>query len=195
MSEIKEWFSNSSIGKELNSQPRLQWLLIFILVLICVSLLKSIYDNNQEITKNVSSLASTHSRLSALENTEISNELINTARDISDELLSQIPSVTSSSIAEASILSQLESSLQSIVSRQRLSLLGTDNIYLGDRNAWSIRIKIDGQLSEDNLVNFLQIVSPTSIHLRLASLTYAPKRSDSMSAVLDVLYLEDAADG
>lgn len=185
-------FKQTKLAQELNQQPRLQWLILFIFVILLVSVSKSGFDAVALYRENMENEINLYNRLNALKNAEFSSTELDEAAQQSEKLSDAIPIASSQNAAQASALSEIEQELRSLAERERYKLLGSEVITIGGKQFWSIRIEIVGQLKPNNTLALMQAFDPKVLHRRVSSFRYSPKANNSLSLVVDLLYKQDA---
>ncbi|WP_376920080.1 hypothetical protein [Agaribacter flavus] len=163
------------------------------LILSIVLVGSSIFEHIRALKNDIDSAVAMHVRLNAVKNSELSAELLELYENYQTQVLSNIPTASSQSAAEASALSKLEASFNTILERNRFNLLGSEKIETPSSNLWSVRVEINGRLSESNVLRFLENVEPTAQNIRVASMQYSPKASNSVIIVIDLLFKEQLA--
>lgn len=175
----------------LRAQPRLQWLLLIIFVIILLSITKACLDNLTEYRSSMITETNLYERLKRVSRTEFSVEELTNAEEQSTKLRSLIPVASSQNAAQASALTEIERELGALAERERYSLLGSEAFQIGNRQFWSIRIEIVGQLKPSQTINFLEVFDPSVLHRRVSSMRYSPKAANSINLVVDLLYQLD----
>ena len=186
--KLIEQFKQSASYQSLSENRRLQWMLVAIVAILCLSVAKSAVDSTSEPmgeTRNQLALlaklkASENQTIDPLQQSEIQQQL--------DEVLNLIPQATSISTAEAKTLADIESIIGQNLNNQRLNLLGTEEISAGNEIFWSVRVDVAGRVKEKELLSVLEHFDGDVSNGRLASFRFSPKTSDSINMVVDMLY-------
>ncbi|WP_102798348.1 hypothetical protein [Bowmanella denitrificans] len=179
---------STKLAKELHNNPRLQWLLLAVAVIIALSLIKSMVDSLAEQRGQIQGQLNLLARLQHSASSETDPEQSQRLAARLSELHDRLPVAPSASVAEAKALAEVESSIGSMLGRKRLSLIGSEPLTVGQQTYWSVRVDIAGQLPGPDYIRLLSMFDNTSGYRRIASLQYSPKTSDSLSLVVDLLY-------
>jgi hypothetical protein len=193
MSSINK-IKQSQVFLEYQKNPRLQWMVLGIVLILALSAIKQFAVQLQ------SQLIQTQSQLDLLARLQKTSEYSvdpNTSKAISDSysnLIEQFPTAPSSSVAEAQALAKIEQTLGKLLKNKRLNLLGSEQLSSDNQIYWQVRIEIMGQLNELNLIEALQYFDKTHKNVRITSFQYSPKTSNAINFVVDFLFkrTEDA---
>jgi|GEM_PF-2953204 len=187
ISQIEQSESFSAV----NNQPRLQWLLLIVLMIISASIVKYGVDSVLEYRASISNEINLFDRLTRVSQTEFSEQELTVAQLESSELSAAIPTASSQNAAQASALSEIENLLGNLADRERYNLLGSETINVGNKQFWSIRIEIVGQVKSQKMLGFLEPFDAKVIHRRITSMQYSPKAANSINLVVDLLYQQE----
>jgi preprotein translocase subunit SecD len=186
---IKHKIIESEHFASVRGNVRLQWMLVAILVLLCVYIGKISVDGLQEDQQALSQQAQLYARLLATFEADINEEELQRWQDVYNTTLSAIPVATSASIAEASALAQLENTLSPLLNRARLNLLGAEESVVAGKTFYKVRVELSGQLNTDRLTELLQSFANNRNHFFLQTMNYSPRASNTVSFVIDVLFV------
>ena len=173
---------------EIKRNVRLQWMLVAIAVILAISISKSLNDNldTQQIVlqQQINMLA----RLQHTAQSPIDDSMLQQIDALYTEKIGNIETVISASTAEAKALTVVEAKIGKLLTRKRINLLGTETINIANQIFWSVRIEVAGELAEKDYIIFLANFDHKIKNKRITSLQYSPKISNSVSAVIDLLY-------
>lgn len=182
---------NSNLYKEVQGNIRLQWLLVAILAILLLSFSKNVSDgvNNkeQQLLDDLGLLG----KLSAISQAPLDENESQRVSTLVGQQLDKLPNATSMSIAEATALAFSEKNVGKTVDNLRVDIIGAQSIVLGNTRFWQVRIKIEGRLAPLKLIDFMSEFDGEQIGQRLITLQYRPGASNVLSAVFDLLYLEE----
>lgn len=181
----------SKLYKEVEGNYRLQWLLVAILAILLLSLSKSVNDgvNNkeQQLFDDLALLA----KLIAISEAPLDDNESERVSTLLEQELENLPKASSRSIAEATALAFSEKSIGKSVDHLRVDIIGAESVVLGEKRFWQTRIKIEGRLAPLKLMDFVNEFDGKNKGQRLVTLQYRPGASNVISAVFDLLYLEE----
>ncbi len=180
--------ANSQMMQEYRSNKRLQWMVVGIAAILVVSLLKTLADNRSEQQAELKTQLALVARLQAAADSPVDESQTDTLMSMLDKAKQNIPEADSKSVAEAKALAAIEQSVGHLISRKRLNLVGAEEHTAGTQTYWSVRLNLAGQLKGSKLVEFLQHFDSSSSGSRITSMQYAPKTSDTINVVVDLLY-------
>lgn len=180
--------ANSQAVQEYRSNKRLQWMVVGIAVILILSVLKALADSRTEQQAELKTQQALIARLQAAADSPVDESQMDSMMSMLDKANKQIPEADSKSIAEAKALAAIEQNVGHLVTRKRLNLVGADEHIAGTQTYWSVRLNLAGQLKGDKLIAFLQHFDSSSTSSRITSLQYAPKTSDTINVVVDLLY-------
>ncbi|MBC3764943.1 hypothetical protein [Neptunicella marina] len=183
---------NSPVMQEFKRNLRLQWLLLLVIAILGLSATKALFDKVETSKQTVSQQLTLLSRLKLAASVPLENTKIEVVDKLLMTHLERIPAVASSSIAEAKALEDVEKKIGILLKRKRINLLGSDLIELPSTNLWSVRLEIAGQLTPEDFIKFIEHFDINSENMRISSLQYSPKTSNSISIVIDILYKREA---
>jgi hypothetical protein len=193
LTNIKQQIIGSEHFASVRSNPRLQWMLVLILILLCVYVGKISIDSLQENKSALSQQAQLYSRLLATLEADINEEELERWKNAHQQALGAIPEAASESIAEASALAQLENKLSPLLNRARLNLLGAEQSVVGGKTFYKVRVELSGQLNTDRLTELLQTFASNRSHFLLQTMNYSPRASNTVSFVIDIMFVNEAA--
>lgn len=182
---------NHPAFQELNTNKRLQWLLLIIVGMLCASGLKALSDKNTEIVSEIQTQQRLLSRLEAAAKMELTEQQVDAKMQKTRALLNNIPSAPSVSVAEANALSQIET-IGSDVQRGRSSLVGTETLMSTAHTLWQVRVEYQGQLNQHSFSTFLERVDGSEPTVRVVSFRYRPGERGTFAVVLDFMFKQQA---
>lgn len=185
--EIKQ-----TLQQELGSNIRLQWMLLAIAIILSVSLTISAFEELNELSEENRVLIALNSRLVNTVNNPPTQEQLEQVLNVKQELFAFIPAVNSANVAEASALSLIENELKGVIERSRFTLLGTEEIRVGNTIFWSVRIEVAGRVEPAQLSNLLETADAKYINRRVPALRYSPRIANTVTAVYDFLYRKES---
>lgn len=181
--------ASSQLYTEYQSNKRIQWMMVCIVIILVISLVKQFSDNiNQQRSETLTQI-NLLARLSATANNTIDENIVSSLEASYVKLLSTLPKATSASTAEAQALTEIEKNLGVLITRKRLNLLGSEQLGQDPQTFWTVRIEVSGQLSENKLIDLLQYFDSQVQHRRIASFQYSPKISNTINLVIDLMYM------
>jgi hypothetical protein len=192
LTNIKQQIIGSEHFASVRSNPRLQWMLVLILILLCVYVGKISIDSLQENKSALSQQAQLYSRLLATLEADINEEELERWKNAHQQALGAIPVAASESIAEASALAQLENKLSPLLNRARLNLLGAEQSVVGGQTFYKVRVELSGQLNTDRLTELLQTFASNRSHFLLQTMNYSPRASNTVSFIIDIMFINEA---
>ncbi|GLR70878.1 hypothetical protein GCM10007852_17860 [Agaribacter marinus] len=176
--------------EEVSNQPRLQWLLLVVVIILLISVTKSYFDLVYNERENTQSEVRIHEKLLDVQSTDFSESTLTNNKELAYSLLNKLPSASSNSTAEASALATLEADLQGIIERSRFNLLGSEEIIVANEKLWSIRIEVNGRLPPKQLIKFFTLFETEKSNKRIASIQYSPTTANTAVIAVDFLYRE-----
>ncbi|WP_416305722.1 hypothetical protein [Neptunicella sp. SCSIO 80796] len=182
---------SSQAYAEFESNIRLQWMLVAIIIILAASFAKYLADGlnaeRNEVKQQINLLA----RLQNAATLPLDEVKLTETNQNLQIALKNIPTVSSSSTAEAKALTDIEKMVGSLIKRKRINLLGSEQLQIGQVPFWSVRVDIAGQLNTTDFIEFLSYFDQDAKSRRIASLQYSPKTSNSLNLVVDMLYQRD----
>lgn len=178
---------NHPAFQELNTNKRLQWLLLIIVGMLCASGLKALSDKNDEIVAEIQTQQRLLNRLDAAAKMELTEQQVEERVNQANELLAKIPDAPSLSVAEANALSRIES-LSSNLQRARSSLVGSEILEVSNNTMWQVRVEVQGQLDDKHFASFLEKVDGHDPTLRVVSFRYKPGNRGTFATVIDFIF-------
>lgn len=182
----------SQTYKDIESNRRLQWMFVFIIVIFLISMSKFLQEKLTELSYTTHQQLNMLSRLEHTGKHPINEKQVARINEQFLQRMENVTPVTSISIAEANALTEVDSLIGKLLKRKRINLLGAEEIQSGQQIFWSVRINVSGQLAEHDLVNVLKNFDQTNQRLRITSLQYSPRTSNSLTLVIDFLYKRDS---
>jgi hypothetical protein len=178
--------------KELNANPRLQWLLLLVLVILLGSMLKAGTDANTEIYSELSAQQNLTNRLQTASDTPFDEQAFMQLQKRVDEMVLSVPSAAAISIAEAQALSELNKLREKIYSDGRTTLLGTETLTFGTQSFYQTRIELNGSHDLLKLIELLYQVDGSKLHMRLVTLQIrSGRRTNTLTLVMDYLHRQE----
>ncbi|WP_346993080.1 hypothetical protein [Alteromonas gracilis] len=184
---MKESITAHPAIDELKSNKRLQWLLLIIVGILSISGLKALSDKSESLKGEVLLQQSLLNRLEVAASMELSEEKVKDSSEELEQLLAQIPSASSVSVAEAEALSRAQQTIRK-VERIRSTLVGTDTIGSQNMALWQVRVELQGQLNNRNFHSILEEVDGSDTTVRVVSFRYRPSERGAFAVVLDFLF-------
>lgn len=191
---IKDRILESEHFASVRGNLRLQWMLVFVLILLCVYIGKISIDGLEDDQSTLSQQAQLYARLLATLEADINDADLEKWQAAYQASLSALPTAASQSIAEASALAQLENTLSPLLIRARLNLLGAEQSQVNATTFYKVRVELSGQLSTDKLTELLQGFATHREYFLLQTMNYSPRASNSVSFVIDVLFVDESAE-
>lgn len=182
---------DSKFYKEVEGNVRLQWLLVAILAILLLSFSKNVNDGVNYKEEQLFDDLALLGKLTAISQAPLDENESQRVSALVEQELGKLPKATSMSIAEATALAFSEKSIGKSVNNLRVDIIGAQSVALGNKRFWQIRIKIEGRLPPRNLIDFMTEFDGENVGQRLITLQYRPGASNVLSAVFDLLYLED----
>ena len=173
---------------ELKANVRLQWLLLLVAVILCLSGIKAFSDVNAAKAQSIQQQLALLQRLENAMQQPLSQEQLTQADETLAKLLAQVPSSQSSSVAEATALAKVDNIANGRITRGRANLVGSDEIVVGDNKFWQVRVEYRGQLNQHDLFALLSLVDGADVTSRLVSFQYRPNQRGNISMVLDFMF-------
>ena len=177
---------NSAV-QELNTNKRLQWLLVIIVGMLCASGLKGLSDNNDQIVTEIKNQQRLLARLDSASKVELSDAQVEEMVEQASKMLATIPNAPSLSVAEANALSRIET-LSIDLKRARSSLVGSEPLNIQGHLIWQVRVEVQGQLDEQKLMAFLEKIDGHDSALRVVSFRYKPGNRGTFATVVDFIF-------
>ncbi|WP_438864989.1 hypothetical protein [Neptunicella sp.] len=184
-------FKQSQAFAEYQSNPRLQWMVVAIVGMLALSLVKYFIDDLSLQQADVKQQINLLARLQSTAKQPLDEQQLTATNENFQLAIKNIPSVSSSSTAEAKALTDIEKIIGKLIKRKQINLLGSEELKVGQHPFWTVRVDISGQLNESNFIEFLSYFDQSAKNRRIASLQYSPKTSDSINLVVDMLYKRD----
>ena len=178
----------SNAYQALMENVRLQWMLVAIIAILCLSIGKTALDSTQAPLSETKTQQALLAKLKFSEQQTIDPQLQEQSQVYLSKLLEVIPEATSISTAEAKTLAEIENLIGEYLINQRMNLLGTEEIKSGSETFWTVRVDVAGQVQKQALVSVLEHFDGRVSNSRLASLQFSPKTADSINLVVDMLY-------
>ena len=185
---LKQKLYQNKFFIEYQNNKRLQWMLVLIVAILVLSLMKKFTDGMQQqrsetlsqitLLEKLSQTAQNNTPVTIIESISIAYKYWNNS----------IPTAISGSIAEAKALTEIEQKLGMMITRKRVNLIGSEQLSDSKQVFWQVRVEIAGQMAELDLIKLLQHFDNNAQHARIASFQYAPKVSNSLNLVVDLLY-------
>lgn len=179
---------SSRLYLEVKANPRLQWMLLVVAVILLASLSKSIFDSISEEKSTVGQQFVMVEKLKDAANKNVDVDELEALEAEVANLTSKIPSSVSVNVAEAEALKVGAETFATSVVSSRISLVGSEPVFIGESEYWQVRIQVTGRLPEKSLISFLSNFDGKKTNIRLNSLEYIPQSGDRISAVVDYLY-------
>lgn len=173
---------------EYRGNRRLQWMLVAVLIILCISSIKWISDAITEIHDDVQRLVDLSARLEYTAAQPFNDELLQESQKTLEQALEVVPGAGSMSTAEAQALKQLERVLGDLIQQKRLNLLGSEEVKSNNTIFWQVRVEISGRLNNKDLIELLAHFDASQPHRRINALRYRPKASNTISLVADFLF-------
>ena len=184
-------FNETSLAQSIRGNRRLQWMLFAVLVILSLSTGKAALDQLDEPLSETERQLQLLARLESSKDQTVDPNLLSEAKKKLESLLNVTPVATSLSTAEAKALTDIEALVGVHINNKRMNLLGTEEINTGQHTLWTVRVDVSGMVKKHSLLPILENFDKQLSNLRLASLQYSPKTSDSITMVVDLLYRED----
>lgn len=177
---------------EVKANPRLQWMLLIVVVILLASLSKSMFDNITEERTAVTQQFIMVEKLKDAANKTVDLDALEALEAEVSMLSGNIPSSASMNVAEAEALKLSAESFDKTIVSSRISLIGSEPMFIGEAEYWQVRIQITGRLPEKAFISFLSNFDGKKSYVRLNSLEYIPQSGDRINAVIDYLYKKAA---
>ena len=178
--------------KELNANVRLQWLLLFVLVILLGSAIKAGVDANTETYSELSAQQNLTTRLKTASDTPFDEQAFTQLQSRIGDMVQSVPSAPAMSIAEAQSLSEVNKLRDKVFSAGRTTLLGTETLIFGAQSFYQTRIELNGNHDLLKLLSLLQQVDGTNLHMRLVTLQIRTgRRNNSLTLVMDYLHRQE----
>lgn len=178
----------SSAWEEFSANKRLQWMVVGIVLILVMSISKSMFDLLDERRNEALRTHAMLERMVEAASHPVSESAFQKAETALSNLLKKVPSVATASIAEAEALSAATQLINTTIARPRARMVGTETlIYEGD-TYWQVRIKVDGGLHELNFIKLLEFFEEDYPQIRLYSFDFQPDAKGVVSLVVDYLY-------
>lgn len=179
--------------QELKANVRLQWLLLFVLLILLLSGLKTAKDANEELYSELNAQQNATTRLINALNTPVDDESLVALRDSMSSMLNEIPVAASMNIAEAQAISQITQLREKAYNDGRTTLVGTEVLNFGARQLYQTRIELSGSHNLLNFIDLLKHVDERKSYLRIMSMQLrAGNRNSSLTLVVDFLHQQAA---
>lgn len=179
----------SQLFIEYKQNKRLQWMVVAIVAILALSLFKQFSDNRQQQRTQTQDQLELLARLEQTAQSNIDANIVESINMAFSGWIDSLPKAVSSSVAEAQALTEIDQNLGKLFKRKRLNLLGSEQLDDSNHVFWQVRVEIAGQLSELDLIELLQYFDNTHKHARITSFVYSPKTSNSISLVVDLIYI------
>lgn len=189
---MRDKFMSSRLYIEVKANPRLQWMLLVVAVILLSSLSKSVFDNISEERASITQQFLMVEKLKVAANKTVDLDALEALEAEVSKLSSNIPSSGSMNVAEAEALKLSAESFSKIVTSSSISLIGSEPMFIGDTEYWQVRIQVTGRLPEKSFISFLSNFDGKKSYVRLNSLEYIPQSGDRINAVIDYLYKKAA---
>ena len=176
---------------EFHSNSRLQWMVLAVLIILCISSISWLSSLLEDKRIDTQRLVNLLARLEQTAAQPFDEALLGESAQQLEQALDAIPTAGSASTAEAQALKQLELLLGDIITRKRLNLLGSDELKAHEHLFWQVRIEINGQLKNKDLIALLTNFDANQAQRRINSFRYRPSASNSLSLVADFIYVQD----
>jgi hypothetical protein len=186
--------TSSKLFKEYQGNKRLQWMIVIIVGILCLSVVKQLMDGLSPVRLETKAQLDLLARLNNVRHLPMDTALLTSSQQQLTNTKQTITTVSSLSTAEAQGLQDIEQRIGGLITRKRLNLIGSEEIKLGGRKFWSVRIEVAGQLAEDQFISLLRFFDANQHDTRLSSLQYSATRSKSISLVTDLLYASNDND-
>ena len=190
MSSLQK-IKNTPLIEEFRQNTRLQWLLLLVFIILMLSVTKRFSDFVNEAEAERETQFSLFQRVLAAANQPLDENSVEKAEALYQNAFANLPTAVSDSVAQAQALKRMEQITTNRISRSRVSLVSSDRISFGRKSGWQIRLNVAGQMPEKALINFLSETSGNHADTRLLSLQYNPKVSNTISFVVDFVYVEE----
>lgn len=183
----------SSAWSEFSSNRRLQWMTLGIVGILLLSGAKALLDR---LDRNEKEALRTHGMIEKMVSAAsdpVSEAMLQTVTEQLTKFDVSVPTVESSSIAEAEAFSSAKQIINTTIARPRSKLVGTEILTFGGQTFWQVRIQIDGGLHELNLIPLLKFFERKNVHIRLKSFDFKPDSRGTVTIVIDYLYKQGKA--
>jgi hypothetical protein len=182
-------FYQSALYVEYQNNLRLQWMMVGILVILTLSLLKSLSDGMQQQRSQTQDQIELLAKLELAAKNGTNDEVADRISGAYFNWIKALPKAASSSVAEAQALTSAEQQLGRLFTRKRLNLLGSEQLNDNGQVIWQVRIEVSGQMAELDFIKLLQGFDSQNKHARIASFRYSPKASNTINIVIDLIYI------
>jgi hypothetical protein len=186
---LLEKLIKSQLYTEYQNNKRLQWMVVFILLILALSLLKSLSETVNKQQYDTLQQINLLARLTQSANNTVDADIVKRLEETYYNATSSLPQASSPSTAEAQALIEVEQKIGSLLTRKRLNLLGSEPFIQRTQTFWSVRIEVSGQLTENKLIDLLKYFDSGVKHRRIASFQYSPKTSNTINLVIDLMYM------
>jgi len=176
---------------EFQSNLRLQWMVLVVLAILCISSISWLSSLVEDKRIDTQRLVNLLARLEQTAAQPFDEALLGESAQQLEQALDAIPAAGSASTAEAQALKQLEFILGDLITRKRLNLLGSDELKAHGHLFWQVRIEVNGQLNNKDLIELLTHFDASQAQRRINSFRYRPSASNSLSLVADFIYVRD----
>jgi hypothetical protein len=179
---------------ELENNKRLQWMLILIASILMLSLTKSYYDFVEQEKEERGKQAALFQRMQSAANQPLNERITAEVKALYNETFSKLPVAASDSVAQAKALTLMENIIANKIERPRVNVVLSEPLSFGEKNGWQVRLNVSGQMPEKRLIGLLSNISGDKPAIRLLSMQYNPKLSNTLTLVADFLYIEEVKD-
>jgi hypothetical protein len=176
---------------EIKHNLRLQWMLVLIAVIILLSLAKSFSDLKQQLGSERDQQHGFYQRILTAANQPLDENTVIEAKNMFQQAFSALPLAVSDSVAQAQALKRMDAIIKQKIRRPRVALVASEPVIFGNTNGWQVRMNVAGQMPEKALIQLLADISGDQANVRLLSMQYNPKASDSVAFVVDFLYMAE----
>ncbi|WP_026377042.1 hypothetical protein [Aestuariibacter salexigens] len=189
MTSLYEKLQHSNLGRELNANKRLQWLIALVAILVMLSFGKRAVDSVAPAQNELAMELNLLARLQHSAAQPFDDEQLTSAQILAQQARQRIDVAPSASTAEAQALALTEFTFKPLIERSRITLLGSQELNFAGQRFFQVRMEMNGQLDELRLIALLKLIDRDMPGTRLSSLQYAPKASNTINAVVDMLFV------
>ena len=179
---------------ELHSNRRLQWMLLTAMLIIYSSIVAALSNRVLEMWSATVQVLNLSARLDAISERTIDAKRVQQLEAEVNQTISMLPIATSSSVAEAQALKEVEAFVSPLISKKRLTLLGVEPLETPNDLLWQVRVQVSGRMVNSNFISLLAELEASHSSRRLNAFTYNPHSSNSLNFVVDFLFVESKSE-
>ena len=143
---------------ELSSNRRLQWMLLTAMLIIYSSIVAALSNRISEMRSATVQVLNLSARLDAISERTIDAKRLQQLEAEVNQTISRLPIATSSSVAEAQALKEVEAFVSPLISKKRITLLGVEPLETANDLLWQVRVQVTGRMVNSNFLSLLYTI-------------------------------------